>query len=129
MKLLKSLVLALAVTSFVGVAPSAVATGKIENATTGQVKEAIESALKDSTSALDGLKNGASKETVLEHITNARQATKRIEVGTTLDPIRSKASGQLRAANAAVNKDEKDKAETALSEAIKGFEHINASYK
>lgn len=130
MKLLKSLIIALAITSSMGIASSAIAAGKIENATTAQVMEAIEKALTGSVAALDGLKNGSSnQEVVLEHISNARQATKQIEVGTTLDPIRSKASSQLRAANTALNKGEKDKAEAALASAIKGFEEIKANYK
>jgi len=129
MKFVKCLMLAVAASLMLLSVPSAFAAGKIENATAAQVKEAIESALSESTAALEGLKNAANKEVVLEHITNARQATKRIEVGTTLDPTRSKASGQLRAANAAVNSGEKDKAEAALAEAIKGFDHINTNYK
>ncbi len=129
MKLLKSSVIAFAITLSMGAASSAIAAGKIENATGEQVKEAIQAALTSSTTALDGLKSGSDQEVIVQHISNARQATKQIEVGTTLDPIRNKASGQLRTANAAVNNNEKENAEAALVEAIKGFEQIKAKYK
>jgi hypothetical protein len=129
MKLLKQLTIALALTVSATSFSPAFAAGKIENATTGQVKDAIQTALTDSQTALEGLKNGSAKDVVLQHIATARQATKSIEVGTTLDPIRSKASTQLRTANAAVAKDEKDKAEAALAEAVKLFEEIKAAYK
>jgi len=129
MKLLKSSIIALAITFSFGAASSAIAAGKIENATTGQVKEAIQAALTGSTAALAGLKNGSKQEVVAEHIANARQETKKIEVGTTLDPIRSKSSGQLRTASTALANGEKDNAEAALVEAIKGFEQIKATYK
>ena len=128
MKLLKNLVIAFVVLFSMGSLSSAIAAGKIENATASQVKEAIEAALTDAKTALDGLKNGADMEVVAQHIVSARQATKEIEVGTTLDPTRSKASTKLRAANTAVNKGEKENAEAALVEAIKGFEHIKANY-
>lgn len=129
MKLLKSIIIAVAITASMGVASSAIAAGKIENATTADVMEAIEQAITGSAAALDGLKNGSKEEAVLESVSSARQATKRIEVGTTLDPTRSRASTQLRTANAAVKNGEKDKAEAALIEAIKGFEEIKANYK
>lgn len=129
MKLLKSSIVALAITFSMGAASTAIAAGKIENATGEQVKEAIQTALTDSTSALDGLKSGSNKEVVLQHIATARQATKQIEVGTTLDPIRSKASGQLRTANTAISNGETANAEAALVEAIKNFEQIKSSYK
>ncbi len=129
MKLLKSLTLALSVSLAMGTASSVMAAGKIENATGAQVKAAIQTALTDSQTALEGVKNGSAQEVVLQHIATARQATKQIEVGTTLDPIRSKASSQLRAATNAVKKDEKAEAEKALGEAVKGFEEIKAIYK
>jgi hypothetical protein len=129
MKFLKHLIIAFALTfSMVSVSP-VMAAGKIENATGEQVKAAIQTALSDSSTALEGLKNGSAKEVILQHIGTARQATKAIEVGTTLDPIRSKASTQLRTANGAVAKDEKEKAEAALAEAVKLFEEIKAAYK
>lgn len=129
MKLLKQLTIAFALTVSAASFSPAFAAGKIENATTAQVKESIQTALTDSQTALEGLKNGSAKDVVLQHIATARQATKSIEVGTTLDPVRSKASTQLRTANGAVAKDEKDKAEAALAEAIKLFEEIKAAYK
>ncbi|MCX7103526.1 MAG: hypothetical protein NTX38_19090 [Methylobacter sp.] len=129
MKLLKSSIIAIAIAFSFGTVSSAIAAGKIENATGGQVKEAIQAALTGSSAALDGLKNGANQEVIVQHIATARQETKKIEVGTTLDPIRNKASGQLRAANTAIGNGEKENAEAALVEAVKGFEQIKALYK
>lgn len=128
MKLLKSSIIALAITFSFGTVSSVMAAGKIENATTGQVKEAIQAALTGSTAALDSLKNGSNQDVVAQHIATARQETKKIEVGTILDPIRSKASGQLRTASTALSNGDKANAEAALVEAIKGFEQIKAKY-
>jgi ribosome recycling factor len=129
MKLLKQLTIALALTLSLGNVSVVMAAGKVENATTAQVKEAIESALSNAKLALEGVKDNANVDVALMHIVNARQATKSIEVGTTLDPVRSKASTQLRTANTELKKDDKAKTEAALVEAIKSFEEIKAAYK
>lgn len=128
MKLLKSSIIALAITLSSGAVSSVIAAGKIENATGDQVKAAIQGALTASSAALEGLKNGSNQEVVLQHIATARQETKKIEVGTTLDPVRNKASGQLRTASTAITGGEKANAEAALAEAVKNFEQIKAKY-
>jgi hypothetical protein len=126
MKLLKQLTIALALASSFGSFSPAMAAGKIENATAAQVKEAVEAAIADSAQALLGVQNGANQEVVLQHITTARQESKRIEVGR-LDVKRNQGSAKLKEARVAVTKGEKEKAEALLSDAVKIYEDIKAS--
>lgn len=126
MKLLKQLTIALALASSVGSFSPAMAAGKIENATAAQVKEAVEAAITDSEQALLGVQNGANPEVIYQHITTARQESKRIEVGR-LDVKRNQGSAKLKEARVAVSKGEKDKAEALLSDAVKIYQDIKAS--
>jgi hypothetical protein len=126
MKLLKQLTIALALASSFGSFSPAMEAGKIENATAAQVKEAVEAAIADSAQALLGVQNGANQEVVLQHITTARQESKRIEVGR-LDVKRNQGSAKLKEARVAVTKGEKEKAEALLSDAVKIYEDIKAS--
>jgi hypothetical protein len=126
MKLLKYLTLALAITaSMVSLSP-AFAAGKIENATAAQVKEAADSALASTEQALEGLKNNSNQEVIFQHIATARQDTKRIEVGR-LDVKRNQASAKLKDARIAITKDEKEKAEALLTEAVGIYKEIQNS--
>lgn len=126
MKLLKHLALAVAIAcSFASVSP-AMAAGKIENATAAQVKEAVEAAITSSEQALLGMQNDANQEVVLQHITSARQESKRIEVGR-LDVKRNQGSAKLKDARVAVTKGEKDKAIALLTDAVKIYQEIKAA--
>jgi hypothetical protein len=126
MKLLKQLTLVLAIAfSFASISP-AMAAGKIENATAAQVKEAVEAAISSSEQALLGVQNDANQEVVLQHITSARQDSKRIEVGR-LDVKRNQGSAKLKDARTAVTKGEKDKAIALLTDAVKIYQDIKAS--
>lgn len=126
MKLLKQLTIAFAITFFVASFSPVFAAGKIENATAAQVKEAAESALASTEQALAGLKNGSNEEVIFQHLTTARQDTKRIEVGR-LDVKRSQASAKLKEARVAITKNEKEKAEAILADAIKLYQEIKNS--
>jgi hypothetical protein len=126
MKLLKQLTLVLAIAfSFASISP-AMAAGKIENATAAQVKEAAEAAISSSEQALLGVQNGTNQEVVFQHITAARQESKRIEVGR-LDLKRNQGSAKLKEARVAITKGEKEKAEALLAEAVKIYQEIKAS--
>jgi hypothetical protein len=124
---LKKLIFTVIVMFSMGTLSSAFAAGKIENATPAQVKESIASALKNSEDALAALKNGDSKETIMDLIGAARQDSKRIEVGR-LDVQRNKASAKLKNARIAVNKGDNAAAEAALVDAVKGYEEIKAGF-
>ena len=126
MKFLNPLVITLALVLSLGILPSASAAGKIENATASDVKEAVEGAISHSEQALSGLQSGANKDMVLQNITTARQESKRIEIGR-LDLKRNQASGKLKAARAAIEINEKEKAEELLKEAIKTYQDIKGS--
>jgi hypothetical protein len=123
MKLLKHLTIAFALTLSAASFTPAMAAGKIENASANAVKEAAESALHHTEEALSGLKNGSMEESINDHLNQARQETKRIEVGA-LDAKRNKASGKVRDAKTAVGKKDNAKAEADLNEAIKLYQEI-----
>ena len=104
----------------------AFAVGKIENATAAQVKEAAESALASTEQALAGVKGDSNEEVILQHISTARQDTKRIEVGR-LDVKRNQANAKLKEARTALSKDDKEKAAALLEEAVKIYKEIKDS--
>lgn len=126
MKLLKQLTIALALGLSIGSFTPAFAAGKIENATIAQVKEAADNALLSTEQALAGLKSGANQDVIAQHITTARQESKRIEVGK-FDLKRNQASGKLKAARVAMDKGEKDNAEALLAEAVSIYTEIKNS--
>ncbi len=126
MKFLTPITIILTLTLSMGILPSAFAAGKIENATPADVRAAAEGALTNSEEALSGLQNGGNMDVVVQNISNARQESKRIEVGR-LDLKRNQASGKLKAARSAIEKGEKQAAEELLKEAIKIYQEIKGS--
>lgn len=123
MKILKALMLISSLALSMVVAPSALAAGKIENATAADVKKAVDGAIASSQQALASLQAGESKEIVFEHITTARQESKSIEVGR-LDLKRNQASGKLKAARSAIESGDKAKGEELLKEAVAVYKDI-----
>ncbi len=96
---------------------------KIKNATETEVRQALQDTLKATEEALNALKSGAAPEVVQEHIGNARQLVKRVEINR-LDVIRTRSSEKLKNARQALNKGEKDKAEEFLTTALQGFQEM-----
>jgi hypothetical protein len=96
---------------------------KIKNATEAEVRQALQDTLKATEEALNALKSGADTEVVQEHIGNARQLVKRVEINR-LDVIRTRSSEKLKNARQALGKGEKDKAEAFLTAALQGFQEM-----
>jgi len=128
MKLLKkylpSLLLALCVSV---ISPMASAVGKIENTSTEEVKQALDASVKATEDALATLKSGASEDIVNDHINNARQLIKRVEINR-LDVIRTRSAENLKKARQAVSNGQKDQAEDFLATALKGFKEMQSAF-
>jgi hypothetical protein len=124
MKLLKQLAFAFAITFSMASFSPVIAAGKIENATTAQVKEAADSALANTKAALDAIKNGSDEDTILKYLNDVAQDSKKIEVGTILDPKRSKAVANIKIARKAVQDKDKVTAEDALNKSMALFQEI-----
>ena len=107
--------------------PLATAVGKIENATTEEVQQALVDSIKTTEDALASLKSGASAETVSEQINNARQLIKRVEINR-LDVIRTRSAESLKKARQAVNEGKKDVAEDFLTNALAGFKEMQSKF-
>ncbi len=123
-KHLPSLLLALCVSA---ISPMASAVGKIENASTEEVKQALDESVKITEDALAALKNGASEDIVNDQINNARQLIKRVEINR-LDVIRTRSAENLKKARQAVSNGQKDQAEDFLAAALKGFKEMQSAF-
>ncbi len=124
MKLLKQLTIAFAITFSMASFSPVFAAGKIENATNAQVKAAADNALASAEAALAGIKDGSHEEVIMQHLNNAAQETKKIEVGTTLDPKRSKAVANIKVARKAVQDKDNAKATEALTKAVELYKEL-----
>jgi hypothetical protein len=127
MRLKKYLLLLLLALSVNTLSPMAMAAGKTENASTEEVRQALVDSIKAAEDALTALKSGASEEAVNEHISNARQLIKRVEINR-LDVIRTRSAESLKKARQALNNGQKDLAEDFLANALKGFKEMQTSF-
>lgn len=107
--------------------PLTIAAGKIENATTEEVKQALVDSVKATEEALASLKSGAEAETINDQINNARQLIKRVEINR-LDVIRTRSAESLKKARQALNNGQKDIAEDFLTNALKGFKEMQSAF-
>jgi len=123
MTLIKKLVLCTCVSlTIASVAPVAMAapTGKIENASIEEVRQALVDTIKATEQAIASLKEGEGDDKINDHISNARQYVKRVEINR-LDVIRTRAAENLKKAKTALNNGDKAGAEENLGIALKSF--------
>lgn len=124
MSFLKKFLLSIMIASSMGAISSAsFAAGKIENATTAEVKEEIEKAINNTADAITAIQNNEGQDSVLGLIKNAKQASKRIE-SNRLDVKRSRANSSLAKARSAIKKGKNDAAIASLTKALDGFKEI-----
>ena len=123
-KMFFSVLIAASIASMPSVSSAA---GKIENATTADVKEAIDNTIKSIEEAVANLNNGGDKDEVMALILKAAQSSKRIE-SNSLDVKRSRATSALKKARLAVKNDKKELALGSLTDALKGFQEIKSLY-
>jgi hypothetical protein len=123
MTLIKKLVLSTCVSFVIAtVSPVVMAapTGKIENASIEEVRQALVDTVKATEQAIASLKEGEGDDKINDHISNARQYVKRVEINR-LDVIRTRAAENLKKAKTALNNGDKAGAEENLGIALKSF--------
>ena len=103
------------------------AAGKIENATTEEVKIEIDNAIKSTEDAIAAIQNNDGQDSILGLIKDAKQASKKIE-SNRLDVKRNRAAARLAKARSAVKKGENDSALGFLSEALAGYQEIKTLF-
>lgn len=103
------------------------APAKIKNATEAEVRQALKDTIKATEGALSALKNAESTDNVQNHIADARQSVKRVEINR-LDVIRTRSSEKLKAARVALNKGDAAEAETQLKAALAGFQEMDKAF-
>ena len=128
MNFIKKLLILIVMATIMGaVSPTVFAAGKIENATTADVKEAIDNTIENIEQAITSLQNDDNKDSVLELINNARQSSKRIE-SNRLDVKRNRAVARLKKAKFAVKRDQTDSALALLSGALTRYQEIKSLF-
>lgn len=129
MGLLKKLVMVFFVSfAMLAVAPSAIAKpGKIAN----QTQEGVEIALNDTIAVaeetLAAMKSGADKDTVMALLKKTKQTGKTIESSVVL-ANRDRALGKLKKARSAYKKDQHEKAEELMTQAVDKFKKVKEQY-
>jgi len=123
MTLIKKLVLCTCVSLIIASAApvvTAAPAGKIENASIEEVRQALVDTIKATEQAIASLKEGEGDDKINDHISNARQYVKRVEINR-LDVIRTRAAENLKKAKTALNNGDKAGAEENLGIALKSF--------
>lgn len=123
MKLLKNIVVSVALASMAMVSATAFA-GKAEEA---KVREAAEGTIAKVEEALSLIEKGAAKEAILTPIGDARQLQKEFRYEQT-ERDRQYANNQLKAARSAIDKGEMQPAEAALRDALKILKEMKVTY-
>ncbi len=128
MDFLKKILPAVFVSIAMLVTVPAMAAGKIENATTEEVSQAIDDAIRLSGEALEAMENGADVDTVLALVKSTKQASKRIE-SNVVDRLRSQANSRLAKARMAYKKGDSEKAKALMTEAAKLYKEVKTKYQ
>ncbi len=128
MEFIKKFVMAFALAfAMVSVAPTAIAAGKIENATAEEVAAAIDACVDLTAEALSAVQSGEDKKSILPILKKVKQAAKRIE-SNVVWRLRSKATERVTKARSALKKGDNDKAEKLLTEASEIFAEVKSKY-
>ena len=130
MGLLKKLTLAFFVSfAMLAVAPSAIAkpAGKVANQTQAEVEQSLLDTITAAEEALALMKSGADIDTVLAALKKSKQTAKTIESSVVLAD-RDRALSKVAKARGAFKKDQHEKAEELMEQAVAGFKKVNEKY-
>lgn len=128
MSFLRKFLLSIIIASSMGAVSSvSFAAGKIENATTEEVRIEIDNAIKSTADAIAAIQNNEGQDAILGLIKDAKQASKKIE-SNRLDVKRNRAAARLAKARSAVKKAQNDEAIAFLSEALAGYQEIKTLF-
>ena len=127
MSLLKKLVLAFFVSfAMLATAPSVMA-AKVANQTQAEVEQSLTDTVTVAEETLAAMKSGADKDTVLALIKKTKQTAKTIESSVVLAK-RDRALSKVAKARGAYKKDQHEKAEELMEQAVKGFKDVKTLY-
>ena len=128
MGLLKKLVMAFFVSfAMLAVAPSAIAAGKVQNQTQAEVAQSLTDTITVAEETLAAMKSGADKETVMALLKKTKQTAKTIESSVVL-ANRDRALGKVKKARSAYKKDQHEKAEELMGQAVDKFKKVEQQY-
>lgn len=127
MGLLKKLVMAFLVSfAMLAVAPSAMA-GKVANQTQAEAEQSFIDTIAAAEETLAAMKSGADKDTVMALLKKTKQTGKTIESSVVL-ANRDRALGKLKKARSAYKKDQHEKAEELMGQAVDKFKKVQEQY-
>ena len=130
MGLLKKLVLAFFVSfAMLATAPSAIAkpAGKVANQTQAEVEQSLTDTVTVAEETLAAMRSGADKETVMALLKKTKQTAKTIESSVVL-ANRDRALGKVKKARSAYKKDQHEKAEELMTQAVDKFKKVKEQY-
>ena len=130
MSSLKKLVLAFFVSfAMLAVAPSVIAkpAGKVANQTQEEVEQSLLDTISAAEETLAAMENGTDKETVIAMLKKTKQTAKTIESSVVLAD-RDRALSKVAKARSAFKKDQHEKAEEIMTDAVERFKKVNEKY-
>lgn len=130
MGLLKKLVLAFFVSfAMLATAPSAMAkpAGKVANQTQAEVEQSLLDTIAVAEETLAAMKDGTDKDTVVAMLKKTKQTAKTIESSVVLAD-RDRALSKVSKARSAYKKDQHEKAEELMTDAVQRFKKVNEKY-
>jgi len=107
---------------------TAIAAGKIENATYEEIKASIDTTIERSEKALAAIDNGADKEEVLTHLKDTKQMAKEIHATRRPAIFKSKAGTQMKKARIAAKKDDLETAKKHVEKGIEFYKQLKEAF-
>jgi hypothetical protein len=107
---------------------TAIAAGKIENATYEEIKASIDTTIERSEKALAAIDNGADKEEVLTHLKDTKQMAKEIHATRRAAVFKSKAGTQMKKARKAAKKDDLETAKTHVEKGVEFYKQLKQAF-
>lgn len=110
------------------VSTTAIAAGKIENATLDEIKASINTTIERSEKTLAAIENGADKETVLGLLSDTKQMAKEIHATRRAAVFKSKAGTQMKKARKAAKKDDLETAKTHVEKGVELYKKLKEAF-
>ena len=110
------------------VSTTAIAAGKIENATLEEIKASIDTTIERSEKALAALEKGADKEAVLTLLRDTKQMAKEIHATRRSAIYKSKAGTQMKKARAAAKKGDLETAKEHVAKGVDFYKQLKEAF-
>lgn len=129
MHLIKKMILAFFFISVTAtISTTAIAAGKIENATLDEVKASINMTIERSEKTLAAIESGADKETVLALLSDTKQMAKEIHATRRAAVFKSKAGSQMKKARKAAKKDDLETAKGHVEKGVQFYKQLKDAF-